>query len=180
MINRFEFVGISISVAFMALALYLVQLNQSFSEGAQVAQVVAAPTSAIVVVDESGPQRQAQADALIKAADSRGNLTKMVIDDIVIGTGEPIESGATAVVHYAGRLENGTEFDSSFNRNEPFSFKLGAGQVIKGWDEGIVGMKVGGERILVIPPEMAYGQKGIGPIPPNATLIFSVKLLEIK
>ena len=180
MINRFEFLGISISVACMAIALYLVQLNQSFIAGTQVSQVAASPASSIIVVEDAPDERRAQADALIAAADRRGNLEKMVIDDIVIGTGEPVDTGATVVVHYAGRLQDGTEFDSSFNRNEPFTFTLGAGQVIQGWDEGIVGMKVGGERILVIPPDKAYGEQGIGPIPGGATLIFSVKLLEIR
>ncbi len=180
MINRFEFLGISISVAFMALALYLVQVNESFSGISQLAQVSPAPQSAIVVVDDTASEDQARTSALLEAADSRGNLQKMVIDDITVGTGESVNVGATVVVHYAGRLQNGTEFDSSYNRQQPFEFKLGSGQVIKGWDEGIVGMKVGGQRILVIPPDMAYGERGIGPIPPDSTLVFSVELLEIK
>jgi FKBP-type peptidyl-prolyl cis-trans isomerase len=100
--------------------------------------------------------------------------------DILVGSGATAVAGSTVKVHYSGFLTTGEKFDSSRDRGEPFSFRLGAGQVIKGWDEGVAGMKVGGQRQLRIPPQLGYGAAGAGgAIPPNATLIFDVELLEV-
>jgi FKBP-type peptidyl-prolyl cis-trans isomerase len=102
-------------------------------------------------------------------------------EDTAAGDGETASKGHTVSVHYTGWLENGTKFDSSKDRNDPFEFKLGAGQVIRGWDEGVAGMKVGGIRRLTIPPQLGYGDRGAGGvIPPKATLIFEVELLSIR
>jgi len=102
-------------------------------------------------------------------------------EDIKAGTGLEPKAGQTVVVHYTGWLTNGKKFDSSVDSNRPFKFVLGRGNVIKGWDEGVSTMKVGGERKLTIPPDLAYGAKGFpGAIPPNSTLIFNVKLLRVE
>jgi len=102
------------------------------------------------------------------------------IEDLKIGEGPEVKTGDQLVVHYSGKLENGQIFDSSYQRHQPFEFKLGANQVIPGWDLGIIGMKVGGKRKLTIAPELAYGNQRVGTIPPNSTLIFEVELLAIK
>lgn len=106
-------------------------------------------------------------------------------EDVKVGTGAEAVSGKTVDVHYTGWLDEqghkGNKFDSSVDRGVPFSFPLGAGRVIKGWDEGVAGMKVGGKRTLMIPPDLGYGARGAGGvIPPNASLIFDVELLEVK
>ncbi len=109
----------------------------------------------------------------------------LIIDDRIVGTGDDAVAGKSVTVHYTGWLffggEKGKKFDSSKDRGDPFDFPLGAGQVIKGWDEGVQGMKVGGARTLTIPPNLGYGVRGAGgAIPPNATLIFEVELLKVR
>ena len=106
-------------------------------------------------------------------------MAELKIVDTAAGEGPAVKAGDKVRVHYTGKLTDGTVFDSSVPRSEPFEFTVGAGMVISGWDEGLLGMKKGGKRTLTIPPEMGYGEAGIGPIPGNATLIFDVELLEI-
>lgn len=108
-------------------------------------------------------------------------VTELKIEDIKVGTGAEAVAGKMVTVHYTGWLTDGTKFDSSVDRNQPFQFQLGAGMVIPGWDQGVAGMKVGGKRKLTIPPDLGYGAAGAGGvIPPNATLVFDVELLGVQ
>jgi FKBP-type peptidyl-prolyl cis-trans isomerase len=105
--------------------------------------------------------------------------TNLVIEDLTLGTGATAATGDTVTVHYIGTLLNGTKFDSSYDRNQPFTFRVGAGEVIAGWDQGVPGMKIGGKRRLTIPPSLGYGSQQVGPIPPNSTLVFEIVLVSI-
>lgn len=137
-----------------------------------------APVSEIILTETPVAENQeiVQNDSM---QDETGDGLK--IEDVVDGTGDEAVSGKSVSVHYTGTLVDGTKFDSSKDRGEPFTFNLGAGQVIQGWDKGVVGMKVGGKRILTISPELGYGAQGAGGvIPPNATLIFEIELLDVK
>ena len=123
--------------------------------------------------DDFAPELNVNLDAMTKTASG------LYIQDLTVGTGDEATSGTTVIVHYEGWLPNGTKFDSSRDR-DPYSFLLGAGRVIRGWDEGVAGMRVGGIRKLVIPPALGYGVGGSLPtIPGNATLVFDVELLEV-
>jgi peptidylprolyl isomerase/FKBP-type peptidyl-prolyl cis-trans isomerase FkpA len=106
---------------------------------------------------------------------------ELIIEDQQVGAGAEARPGQQVSVHYTGRLTDGTKFDSSLDRGQPFAFKLGAGMVIKGWDQGVAGMKVGGKRKLTIPSHLAYGDRGFpGVIPPHATLVFDVELVGVR
>ena len=159
---------------------------------AKTASAVAARSSFELDPDDPNPTlfamapdtNQADASALggpLDAPDTQITASGLKITELQVGEGAEASSGQTVAVHYRGTLENGKQFDASYDRGTPFTFPLGAGRVIKGWDEGVVGMKVGGKRKLVIPPDLAYGSRGAGGvIPPNATLVFEVELLDGK
>ena len=127
------------------------------------------------------PETSASAAPTAGAApNATGGVTELKKEDLKVGTGPACKSGDKVRVHYTGTLLSGTKFDSSLDRNEPFEFTLDAGMVIKGWDQGVAGMKKGGKRKLTIPSSLGYGASGSPPkIPPNATLVFEVELVEI-
>jgi peptidylprolyl isomerase len=116
----------------------------------------------------------------VSSAVSPAVSDKLQIVDETVGTGIVATNGKRVTVNYVGTLTNGKKFDSSYDRNEPFSFTLGAGEVIKGWDEGVLGMKIGGKRKLTIPPSLGYGSRDMGTIPANSTLVFEVELLKVE
>lgn len=177
-VSKFEVLGIGASIAVMVFALVAVRDNGASSE--VVTNEVNSQAAAVVVVDKQMEnQNQALAEAVLSAA-SGADITKLIINDLKEGSGDAVKAGDTVSVHYIGVLPNGEQFDASYNRGVPFEFTVGAGRVIKGWEEGLLGMKEGGQRILIIPSDMAYGERGAGPIPPNATLVFAIELLEIK
>jgi FKBP-type peptidyl-prolyl cis-trans isomerase len=129
------------------------------------------------------PKDQPKEKAMENPAEAKEVVTAsgLKYTDLKVGEGEEAKAGQIVNVHYTGWLTNGTKFDSSLDRKQPFSFKLGAGQVIEGWDKGVAGMKVGGKRKLTIPPGLGYGGQSVGGvIPPNSTLVFEVELLGVK
>ncbi len=137
-------------------------------------------SNAAPVTIDSRKDPEAAARALLAASDETGNVTELLIEDSKVGTGPEVKNGDTISVHYMGALKDGTRFDDSTLRGTPFTFTVGAGSVIEAWDKGVVGMREGGERVLVVPPSMAYGERGLGAVPPNTTTLFSITLLEIK
>ncbi len=131
---------------------------------------------------QNGKSAQAPAETTQTEAEGTETSTPTGLKyvDLKVGEGAEAVPGKVVTVHYTGVLENGTKFDSSLDRQEPFTFRLGAQEVIDGWDQGIAGMKVGGKRKLTIPPDLGYGDQGSGAIPPGSTLIFEVQLLGIE
>lgn len=169
-------VSLSVIVFFVGVLIFSSVMGANSSPTA-----IAAPlnsTDAIATPPTSPQQNREQLMASEQTVTTASGLQYV---DIVEGTGASPSKGQTVVVHYTGTLEDGKKFDSSRDRGQPFSFKIGVGQVIKGWDEGVMTMKVGGQRKLTIPADLAYGSRGAGGvIPPNATLVFDVELLDVK
>lgn len=179
MVNKFEAIGIGVSIAAMSVALFLMRVDSSFLSKAN-DQNSAEKQSAAVVVAEGETDQEALGKALAEATGDSGKIEKMIVDDVVLGVGDEVVTGDRVSVHYIGTLQNGQQFDNSYNRSTPFSFVVGDGKVIPGWDQGILGMKKGGKRVLVIPSDLAYGKSGFGPIPGDATLVFAIELVSIE
>lgn len=167
--TKYETVGMFLAVGVMAVGLFLFRLDTNIFA----VEDTSNQTGSVVNSQDEVKERLTDAYA-------GGQLSDLVIEDIRVGTGAQVETGDTVEVQYEGRLQDGTRFDSSYARGETFTFKVGAGKVIQGWEEGILGMQEGGERILVIPPRMAYGNQQVGVIPANSPLVFMVELIDIK
>ena len=176
MVNKFEAIGIALSIGAMALALFLIRIETTGN--AFQASVHSADSA--IYVDGEVDQQAGIAKAVTESVNSVGEIQKLIIDDVLIGTGDLVEEGDTVTVNYIGTLQNGQQFDNSYTRGEPFTFTVGEGRVITGWEQGLVGMKTGGQRVLVIPSHLAYGKNGFGPIPGGATLVFAIELLSIE
>lgn len=165
----------TILVIFVAIAVwFVVQKTREVNEVTETPM----PTAVATLSPDSTSSPQATPE------DSAGKPIKydngLVVQDVVVGSGKTAESGDTLNAHYIGALENGTVFDNSYDRGQPLQFVLGSGQLIQGWELGLIGMKEGGKRKLLIPPELGYGSRGAGKaIPPNATLLFEIELIGV-
>jgi FKBP-type peptidyl-prolyl cis-trans isomerase len=178
MINKFEAVGIFVCIGIMALALFFMRVDSNMG---LLSSIDTQSQAASVIVSKDGENSdQMLAQTLADSMNSVGALENLIIDDVVVGEGDEVKEGDTVTVHYIGTLQNGQQFDNSYIKGTPFTFTVGKGEVIKGWDQGLLGMKKGGQRIIVVPSELAYGTSGMGPIPGNAVLVFSVELIETK
>lgn len=175
---------ISLGVMVVCVAVILIaQFTGPKSEAIAADLFITPPTMADIVANVV----VAEAEKLMQPVSGKKLMSEEIITtpsglqyvEIQEGTGAQPQAGQTVVVHYTGTLTDGSKFDSSRDRNQPFSFRLGAGQVIKGWDEGLATMKIGGKRKLIVPPQLGYGDRGVGPIPGGATLNFDVELLKI-
>lgn len=157
--------GIAVGVALIATFGILFFGNYIFGNGSQ---------------NTKNQQDVSTQSATVENSNVQTDADGVTVADVSIGKGEEVKIGDTVSVHYIGTLINGTKFDSSYDRNAPISFTLGDGQLIKGFDDGVTGMKVGGKRRITIPPDLAYGDKDVGPIPANSTLVFDVELVSIE
>ncbi len=167
----------------MIIALTCAVLLAGCNETAQQSGSASTTTTQTTPATTPAATTPAAGDAAAQAAGGKVHklASGLQYEDMVVGSGKMADPGMNVSVHYTGWLTDGTKFDSSVDRGQPFQFQLGAGQVIRGWDEGVKGMRIGGKRKLTIPPDMGYGASGAGGvIPPNATLVFDVELLDVK
>lgn len=176
-IQKYEAIGIGLSIGAMALALFLMRVNGSIDGGFLARSAETVNNQAGVIMSENGVEG---APAALESAIVGNRVTKLVATDVLVGTGAEVKVGDTVVVNYIGTLQNGQEFDNTYKKGQAFTFTVGDKKVIQGWNEGVVGMKAGGHRVIVVPSDMAYGRQGYGPIPKNATVVYAIELLQIK
>jgi FKBP-type peptidyl-prolyl cis-trans isomerase len=176
-IHKYEAIGIAVSIGAMALALFIMRFSGQLDGDVFARSAERANNQAAVVTSENGVEG---APAAIASALTGNRVTKLVVTDIALGTGEEVEEGDEVEVHYIATLQNGQEFDNSYKKGDSFTFEVGDDKVIEGWNAGMVGMKVGGQRVIIIPSDMAYGHDGYGPIPGNATVVYAIELLSVK
>jgi len=174
-ISKYEAIGIFASVAVMAVVLAAIRFE---SDAFSVLETDGKDSQGSLIVGADNNLENLGND-LRENMTTNGKLMKLVVDDVRMGIGNSVEEGSTVVVNYIGTTRDGVQFDNSYVRGEPFTFTIGEGKVIEGWEKGLIGMKVGGQRILVIPSDMAYGNTQVGPIPANSVLVFSIELLQI-
>lgn len=177
-------------VILILVALAAISLNRQQAANADATATAAAQSAASTAAATASAGQSATEQAIAASvgpmtfpgavADAIKTVSGLEYKDVQVGTGAEAKSGTTVTVHYTGWLQDGTKFDSSVDKGQPFTFQLGTGGVIPGWDEGVAGMKVGGRRILIVPPELGYGAQVNGPIPANSTLVFEVVLLSVK
>ena len=165
------------SSSLLLIAAFAVAVTAVFSVGCTQQDEPPQPSGTDSSAEDTATQEEATETA--PPEETGEYVNGVLVEDIVEGDGAVAQKGDTVSVHYTGTLEDGTKFDSSKDRGQPFEFRIGQGRVIQGWEEGVPGMKVGGVRKLTIPPEMGYGARAVGPIPPNSTLVFEIELLAV-
>ena len=178
-IHKYEAIGIGVAIGAMALALFLMRLDSTFSPSDILARS-AERSSQVANVIQSENGTEGLGNALEGSVSASGRVEKLVVTDIVLGEGSAVEKGDTVTVNYIATLQNGQEFDNSRKKGSAFTFEVGDKKVIEGWNEGMIGMKAGGQRVIIIPSDMAYGREGYGPIPGNATVVYAIELLEVE
>lgn len=174
--NSVEVIAGVVSVSAMAIALVLLRTDNVFSKFSNVEP--GASQGAIVALSQKMSQQERE-DAIAATLTSRKTVGTLIMDDVKVGQGDSVVTGDVVTVHFIGATQKGVEFQNTYTAQEPFTFTIGEGRVIEGWERGLLGMKKGGQRILVVPPELGYGTSRVGSIPPDSSLVFTIELLEI-
>lgn len=175
--ERYEIIGMAIAVVvaagFFALVRFDVWSMVTAAVEGQEAGIEDPLEGAIVL-------KEGENTSIAEAFSTSGKVDRLVVQDVAVGTGNEVEAGSRVAVHYVGVLQNGQTFKNTYNDDKPYRFTVGMGDVIAGWDQGIMGMCEGGKRILVVPPALGYGSRSLDDVPPNSTLLFSIELVSVE